>query len=216
MRKLRSIKSLTDFLAVSPVKKLTKGEVVVYQEERLQQTYVVKSGVIRCYDISLDGNQQLIWLVSEGELFPASTPLETDEKAPFFYSAFVDSEVYVVNRRRLAFFLKTHPDTLFDAYSDITRRLTDLQYRVNAAAKPKAREKILHTLAFIADRFKNRKGGRQVEVSLPLTHQDIADLVGLTRETTTTTLRLLRKEGFVEYDKKHLLIRRDKIQELLW
>jgi CRP-like cAMP-binding protein len=216
VKKLRAMKSLTDFLSVSPVKKLTKGEVLVYQEENLQQTYVVKTGVMRCYDISLDGNQQLIWLVSKGELFPMSTPLETDEKAEFFYSAFVDSEVYVVNRRRLASFLKANPETLLDVYTSMTRKLADLQYRVNAAAKPKAREKILHTLAFIADRFKSHRGGKQVEVSLPLTHQDIADLVGLTRETTTTTLRLLRKEGFVEYDKKHLLIRRDKIQELLW
>jgi CRP-like cAMP-binding protein len=210
------MKSLTDFLSVSPVKKLAKGEVIVSQEESLRQSYVVKTGVIRCYDISLDGNQQLIWLVSAGELFPASTPLEADERAQFFYSAFVDSEVYVVNRRRLALFLKANPETLFDVYTDITRKLTDLQYRVNAAAKPKAREKILHTLAFIADRFKNRREGRDVEVSLPLTHQDIADLVGLTRETTTTTLRLLRKEGYVDYDKKHFLIRRDKIQDLLW
>ena len=204
------------FLATTPVRKFCKDELLVQQEDDLRQAFIVKTGAVRCYDISLDGNQQLISIVSEGELFPASVPLETETRAQFFYSAFMDSEVYVVSRRRLLSFLHSHPNTLLDVYTDITRRLADLQYRVGAVAKPKAREKILHTLAFIADRFKARHSGEQVEVSLPLTHQDIADLVGLTRETTTATLRMLRDEGFVSYDRRHLLIRRDRIQELLW
>ncbi len=204
------------FLTTTPVRKLHKDELLVQQEDDLRQAYIVKTGAVRCYDISLDGNQQLIWIVSEGELFPASAPLETETRSGFFYSAFVDSEVYVVSRRRLLTFLRTNPNALLEVYTDITHKLADLHYRVGAVAKPKAREKILHTLAFIADRFKGRHSGQHIEVSLPLTHQDIADLVGLTRETTTATLRTLRAEGFVTYDHQHFLIRRDKIQEALW
>ena len=209
------MKTLEAFLTAMPVRKFRKDELLMQQDERIRQAYVVKAGAVRCYDIATDGNQQLIWLATEGEFFPAAAPLAADETAPFFYSAFMDSEVYVVNRRRLALFLKTNPGTMLDLYIAMTRRLTDLQSRVNAVAKPKAREKILHTLAFMADRFKTRRAGPQVEVVLPLTHQDIADLVGLTRETTTATLRTLRDEGFVEYDRRHFLIRRDKIQEVL-
>jgi len=217
VKKVRAKQVLTDFLCAAPVRKLPKGELLVYQEEEMRQVYVVKSGAIRCYDISLDGNQQLIWLVTEGELFPISAPTIENEKASFFYSAFIDSEVYVVGRNRFMSFLRANPDTLMNVYTDSIRRLADLQYRVNAAVKPKSREKILHTLAFIADRFKNsHQGERRVEVTLPLTHQDIADLVGLTRETTTATLQSLREEGFVEYDKQHFFIRRDKIQHALW
>jgi CRP-like cAMP-binding protein len=211
-----AMKTLEIFLATNPVRKFCKYELLVQQEDELHQAYVIKTGAVRCYDISLDGNQQLILIMSEGELFPASVPLEAETKARFFYSAFVDSEVYVVNRRRLLTFLHNHPSALLDVYTDITHKLTDLQYRVGAIAKPKAREKILHTLAFIADRFRDRRNGQQVEVSLPLTHQDIADLVGLTRETTTATLRTLRAEGFVSYDRQRFLIHRDKIQETLW
>jgi CRP/FNR family transcriptional regulator len=209
--------ALEAFLAATPVRKFSKDELLVQQDEPMRQTYVVKAGAVRCYDISLDGNQQLIWLATEGEFFPISAPLETDETAPFFYSAFVDSEVYVVNRRRLALFLRANPGTMLDMYATMTRRLTDLQSRINAVAKPKAREKILHTLAFMADRFKTRRtaAGLAVEVALPLTHQDIADLVGLTRETTTATLKSLRDEGYVEYDRRHFLIRRDKIRQVL-
>lgn len=213
---LPAVNMLETFLTGSPVRKFRKDELLVQQEDELRQTFVVKTGAVRCYDISLDGNQQLIWIVSAGELFPASAPLEAEVKAQFFYSAFVDSEVYVVNRRRLLSFLHSHPGALLEIYADINHKLADLQYRVDAATKPKAREKILHTLAFIADRFKSRHVGQRVEVSLPLTHQDIADLVGLTRETTTATLNTLRDEGFVEYDRQRFFVYRDRIQETLW
>lgn len=211
-----AMKPFESLLAAAPVRKFRKDELLVQQEDELHQAFVVKTGAVRCYDISLDGSQQLIWIVSEGELFPVAAPLEDDATSQFFYSAFMDSEVYVINRRRLLSFLRTNPTALLDAYADITHKLTDLQFRINAVAKPKAREKILHTLAFMADRFRARRTGQQVEVSLPLTHQDIADLVGLTRETTTATLRALRSEGFVDYDHQHFLVRRDKIQEALW
>jgi CRP-like cAMP-binding protein len=170
VKKVRAKQVFTDFLCAAPVRKLPKGELLIYQEEEMRQVYVVKSGAIRCYDISLDGSQQLIWLMTEGELFPVAAPTDLDERATFFYSAFIDSEVYVVGRHRFMSFLNANPETLMSLYSDSVRRLADLQYRVNAAVKPKSREKILHTLAFIADRFKNsRQGDRRVEINLPLT-----------------------------------------------
>lgn len=209
--------TLEDFLAGAPTKKFNKDETLVQQDDKPKKIYIVKTGVIKCYDISLDGNQQLIWLVSKGDIFPISLLLNIDEKVRFFYSAFVDSEVYAVNKAELAAFLRANPDILFKVCSEITRKFNDLHYRVNATGKPKAREKILHTLAFVADRFKGyRRAGKEVELSLPLTHQDIANLVGLTRETTAATLKNLKDEGFVDYNKQRFLVHRDKIEKALW
>ena len=209
------MKALKNFLAKAPTKKFKKNEIFVQQGKKLKQTYVVKTGVVRCYDISLDGNQQLIWLASEGEILPISQLFDIDEETRFFYSAFSNIEVYVTNKDELADFMKKNPDILFEVCAEITRKFSDLHYRVNATAKLKSREKILHTLAFIADRFKNRKRSEQVELSLPLTHQDIASLVGLTRETTATTLKKLKDEGYINYNKDRFLVYRDKIEEML-
>lgn len=212
------MKVLEDFLAIAPTKSFNKGEILMHQGDDPQQAYIVKKGVVRCFDISSDGNQQLIWLVSEGEIFPASLLLQVDKTVRFFYSAFVDVEVYAVDKTEFAAFLKTNPDVLFEVCTEITRKLADLHYRVNATGKPKAREKILHSLAFLADRFKSyrKSKNKKVELSLPLTHQDIADLVGLTRETTATTLKNLKEEGFIDYDKQKFLVHREKIEKALW
>lgn len=138
------------------------------------------------------------------------------DTAQFFYGAFSDVVLSAMDKQKFRAFLKRHPATLFDISTQVTQKYSDLEFRISAASKPKAREKILHTLAFIADRFPNGDGQRQVELSLPLTHQDIANLVGLTRETTATTLNQLRDEGFVKYDRLHFVVYRDKIENILW
>jgi CRP/FNR family transcriptional regulator, cyclic AMP receptor protein len=208
-------------LALAPTKRFDKDEILVHQDDKPNQIYIVKTGVVRCYDISLDGNQQLIWLASKGEMFPISLLLNTDKKVRFFYSAFTDAEVYLVDKAKLAGFLKANPDILFEVCTEIARKFNDLHHRINAAGKPKAREKILHTLAFVADRFTSyrrsgKRADKRVELSLPLTHQDIANLVGLTRETTAVTLKNLKDEGFVDYDKQRFFVHREKIEKALW
>jgi len=211
------VKTLKDFLATVPVKKFNKDDILAHQGDESEQIYIVKSGIIRCYDISLEGNQQLIWLLSKDEIFPFTLLFEIDEKIRFFYSAFSDAEVYVVNKTELADFLKSKPKVLFEICAEMTRKFDGLHHRVNATGKPKAREKILHTLAFIADRFNaDEPQNKQVELSLPLTHQDIADLVGLTRETTATTLKQLKDENFIDYENQRFLVHRDKIEKALW
>lgn len=212
------MKALEKFLAAAPIKKFKKDETLIHQGDKLRKIYIVKTGVVKCCDFSLDGNEQLIWLAAEGEVLPISLLLNIDERARFFYSAFVDAEVYLVKKAEFTAFLKANPDTLYEVCSEITRCFNDLHHRVNATGKPKAREKILYTLAFVADRFKRRhhQDSKQVELSLPLTHQDIANLVGLTRETTAATLKGLKDEGYVDYNKKHFFVHRDKIEKALW
>lgn len=204
-------------MATVPVKNFNKDEILVHQGDESDQIYIVKNGIIRCYDISLEGNQQLIWLLSKDEIFPFTLLFDIDKKIRFFYSAFSEAEVYIVNKNELADFLKSSPKVLFEICAEMTRKYDGLHHRVNATGKPKAREKILHTLAFIADRFNAYKPhDKQVKLSLPLTHQDIADLVGLTRETTATTLKQLKDENFIDYENQRFIVHRDKIEKALW
>lgn len=213
----RPVKTLKDFLATVPVKSFNKDEILAHQGDASDQIYIVKKGIIRCYDISSEGNQQLIWLLSKDEIFPFTLLFDIDEKIRFFYSAFSDAEVYIANKKELADFLKSNPTVLYEICTEMTRKFDGLHHRVNATGKPKAREKILYTLAFIADRFQSDEPQtKQVELSLPLTHQDIADLVGLTRETAATTLKQLKDENFIDYENQRFIVYRDKIEKALW
>lgn len=210
------MRELERFFRRFPTKTFARGEIIIQQEEEPRYVCVIKSGIVKCYDISLEGAEQLIWLATDGDIFPLSYLFATDETSGFFFSAFSDLEIYAIPRQSFVDYLKTHPETLYNLCAHITGLYNDLHYRINAAGKPKAKEKILHTLAFLADRYYDKTKGGKVEVALSLTHQDIANLVGLTRETAAVTLKSLKDEGFVHYDQSSFIVYRQKIEDTLW
>lgn len=207
---------LNKFARNLAVKRFERGQTILHQGDELKHVYIVKKGIVKCFDISLDGNEQIIWLAATGNIMPLSYVFDMSNRSLFFYSAFIDAELYIVDKQKLVDYLKSDPELLFDLCRLLTELFDDLHFRVNAAEKPKAQEKIMHTLAFLSDRFISKKRGGHVEVALPLTHQDIASLVGLTRETTAVTLKKLKDEGFIDYDRTSLVVYRDKIEKTLW
>ena len=72
-------------------------------------------------------------------------------------------------------------------------------------------------LSMLARRFGD--GGNDTDdktkITVPLTQQDIANLLGLTRETVATELKKLKDKGYVYYDKWQFVVYTDKIAELM-
>lgn len=72
-----------------------------------------------------------------------------------------------------------------------------------------AESTILKLLAWLAKRFGQEvKQGKLIE--LRLTHQDIADLVGLTRVTVTRLLSDLEKQGMIQRQERYFIVLQDQ------
>ena len=70
--------------------------------------------------------------------------------------------------------------------TDYTQRIQTLEYR-------SARGRIIAEILNLAERF-GEKHGRAVIINAPITHQDIADSINMTRETASRALELLFEE----------------------
>ena len=94
-------------------------------------------------------------------------------------------------------FLRQSHTALFEITKRLAARLSDALRHLNAAEKAKAEEKIMHTLYFLSLRFGHLDHDNDTarEIALPVTHQDIANLLGLTRETVTVELKNSKNKG---------------------
>jgi CRP/FNR family transcriptional regulator len=171
----------------------------------------VLSGFIKAYDIASDGSEQLIWLAKRADVVPLEWLFAQDKTSPYFYAAFTDVEVYLIDKNALLENLKDNNEALMMAVEAITSKYTHVMSHLNAAQKPRARDKIMYLLQFIAARFSHKGRDDIDKVEVPLTHQDFANLVGLARETTTLELKKLKEQGLVDYDKNHFYIRSKKL-----
>ena len=86
----------------------------------------------------------------------------------------------------------------FDSYEgDLSKKLNQTTEQINSLAFQSARERLLTTLQQMAkDHGVATKRGLAIQV--PLTHQDIASIINVSRPTVTNLLLQLRHEGILE------------------
>lgn len=202
------------FVRAQPVKKFSKDSIMVYQGELPPCLYAVREGFVKIYDLSSDGNEQMVGLAGKYDFIPSELLFSRDIAAQFFYAAFTPVEVYAVNRDELARRIRDNPAALYEIVQAVSDKYHGLRRHLTAVQKPKAREKIVYVLYFLALYFVAGKQQNLQKVAIPLTQQDIANLVGITRETAAHELKQLKNEGYITYDKSAFFIR-DTLDSLI-
>jgi CRP/FNR family cyclic AMP-dependent transcriptional regulator len=210
------MQKIDEFIQRYPLRKFDKDQLLLVQDERPRDIFYVNKGFIKGYDINIDGIEQHIWLGAKGDIIPYEWLFDAVDSTLLFYSAFTELEVYVVNRQELLEFLGNNPDAIMFVAKDIASKLSELTEKLTATEKPKASEKIVYMLNILAKRFGSENAeGDKSQITVPLTQQDIANLLGLTRETVATELKKLKDKGYVYYDKWQFVVHTDKIAELM-
>ncbi len=87
--------------------------------------------------------------------------------------------------------------------------------RINALEQSKANEKVLSTIHYLALRFGRDIRPHRVEIQLPLTQQDLANFMGLTRETASMELKKLQKKGVINYSNQRYIVNTNTLDSYL-
>jgi len=209
------MEELQKFIAKYPIKKFERDQVILCQGDAPSVVYAIRKGYIKGYDINNQGTEQLVWFGTPGDICPSIWLFSSTETLPLFYSSFNRVEAHVVDKQEMLVFLDEHPKALMELSKRLAMLATDLIIRLNAVEKPKAEEKIAHTLAFFADRFAESKKSGARRIALPFTQQDLASLLGLTRETVAKELKRLKEERYISYNRWRFVVYRDRIDELI-
>lgn len=197
-----AVNYLHAFLERHPVRNFKKGEIVIFQGEAPRSAFIVKKGIIKAYNLSVNGDEKPVAFYSADNAFPASWVFGKVASAIYYYEAFTpEVEVYVIDRDAFVSFIKKRPELL---YQELERLLADQMggsLRLNALQHSRASDKLIYTLHYLALTHGKPATANSVEIILDLTHQDFANLTGLTRETAATELNRLKKKGVINYGK---------------
>jgi CRP-like cAMP-binding protein len=201
LEQLANATLLRDFLKDYVVKTYRKGEIIIFQGEVPRTASVVKTGMIKVYNLSHTGDEKPVGFQTERDIFPTPWVFSKAPSALYYYEALTDVELYHVPREDYINFLKKNSNAL---YAQLERMVTDYlgsMMRLNALQHSRASDKLVYTLHYLAVSEGKRISDDEVEIRLDLTHQDFANLTGLTRETAATELNKLKRLGVITYGK---------------
>jgi CRP/FNR family transcriptional regulator len=188
-----------NFLKDSRVLTFKKGEIVLFQGEVPKYAYVIKKGIIKTYNLSSKGDEQLMYLNTAEDIFPLEWLLRQVPSALFYYEAFTECEIYRLPREDYLAFINSNRSVLHGELERSIRRDVSVTLRLNALLQSKASTKLIYTLHYLAQAHGIQLNYNQIKLSIILTQQDFANLTGLTRETVAIELSNLKRQKVIAY-----------------
>lgn len=183
-------------------KRYPKGNLVLFQGEIPRYGFYVQSGSLKLYAIDNDGNERVVGFCSEGDIFPLDWLLGGSRSALFYYETITEAQLVPLSRADI----QQNKDIAKHTNNALVRDSASALLRNLALQQSNATNKILYLFFYLAVRHGKEVGTGLYNLGLPLTHQLIADNLGLTRETVASEMSKLKKAGVVMYRRKQYVV----------
>jgi CRP/FNR family cyclic AMP-dependent transcriptional regulator len=198
--------------AASAALRVRREEAIFREGEASSHVYILLSGVAKlCY---VNRNQRvLVGFVGPGEVFGLSSLLPQTTR-PFRCEAYSDCLVAVVKPETFVDTVLGVPLERLSIILDATvGRWWGMLVRYANFVGLGLRERLAGALLELAEKFGVRDS-RGTLLTIKLTHADLAELVGASRQRTTEQLNDFEREGVITREGRRLIIVPEKLWQL--
>lgn len=198
-------KELDLLLQATTTKKLKPKEVLCRKGDPGNQLYGVLSGSLKVTTTGTDGKDVMFGLMGPGEVIGEIALLDGEERSATV-TAVEKTELLTLHRRELIPFLEKNPRAAIGLAGVLAARVRSLSDRAEDRQTMPLPGRIAKRLLSLSESHGKRPiVGGPVEVRMP--QQDLADLVGTTRESVNKQLRAWEDEGIVELGRGRVVLK---------
>ncbi len=181
-----------------------KREIIFGMGDSADGVYIVELGRVKIYRLSEDGREITLAILQAGDIFGEEALLNPSERATFA-EALEPSTVYFVHVADFRTFATTSSHLSMRLFEIAGQRLARAHKQVEDLAFRGVTSRIADLLVSMADQTGVRDGS-DIVIDPRLTHQQMASLVGTTRETFTATLSKLSGLKFIQTSRRAVRI----------
>ena len=186
-------------------KQYKKGDIVMHTGDDFNRLYIVNHGSLKATTYNEDGKEQILYILNDGDSLGELSLLKK-VTSPYDLIALKDSYICTIPKERFDAFIKENVEIVFGILESAHEKIISLEKLVGAIASNDADTR----LRFLIQRLIQETGKKNPEgivINLQLTREDMANFVGVTRETISRKLSNLSAKGVLKIlDNKQLLI----------
>lgn len=189
------------FSNIGSVRHFKKGEIIYHQGDLAQNFCYLKKGKVKVFMTSVDGMEKTLNTVSSGEIFGEGAFFD---KKPRVSSAIAqsDTQVIMIDKPTLTELFSQNPKLAFNLLEILANRVRLLSFQLDSMTFLQADARIARIL------LENETNG-----IISLTHEEIADVVGVSRVTVSKILGKLTKKGILSTEYRKIIIKDTKYLE---
>ncbi|MCI4666854.1 MAG: Crp/Fnr family transcriptional regulator [Bacteroidia bacterium] len=189
-----------------PKRSYKKGEFVYFSEDTSDKVFFIHSGAVKIGSYTNTGEEMIKTVLHPGEVF-GELALFGEEKRADFALAMEDTELCVQERETIEDLMKDIKGFALFLQRLMGQRIIYTQKRLESLLFKDAKTRISEYVLDQARRYGKTLADGAVKIRNYLTHQEIANFTGTSRQTVTTVLNQLRDERLIDFDRKRIIIR---------
>lgn len=191
-----------------------KNDIIYINESHSNHVYILKNGNVKISLYTESGKEFIVEILKPGEIFGDLSLGDKENKEGFDFlnaeNAFALSDVDICK------FKKEDFNEVLNAYPAVSNRILKLiglrfkyiSMKIASLAYKSLDTRIAETLTYLANNFGVKKSFENfLEIDVKLTHEEISNLVGASRQRTTVALDKLKQIGIIDFYKKKIIIK---------
>ena len=186
-------------------KNYKKGETILHTGDDFDRLYIVNHGSMKAATYTEEGKEQILYILNDGDSLGELSLLK---KEPSAYDLIALKNLYLctIPKNRFDNFVKLNPEIMLSIMASVKEKIVSLEKLVGAIASNDGD----YRLKFLINRLMHQSGQKHpqgIVINLQLTREDMANFVGVTRETISRKLSYLTEKNILKsLENKKLLV----------
>ena len=190
-------KKLEEFFTQFKHQVYKKKELLIRADDNPSGIFYLKKGFVKEYAISKKGDELVVNIFKPISFFPMSWAIN-NTKNMYFFEAVTDVEVWRAPKENTIEFVKNNPDVLYDLLGRVYKGTDGILMRMTYLMAGNAYARLITEIIIHAKRF-----GSPLKIS----EKDLAAQSGMTRETVSREMKMLKVKGLVAFEKNTIIVK---------
>jgi len=200
-------------LPCSTILDYKKGQTIYDHDQPSSSVYLVIGGKVKVCRITDDGRQVVVDIYQADEFFGESAFLGNVQRAEMAM-ALENTKVMTWTTTDIEDISMKRPKLAIAMMQLLVQRSVDFAYRIESFSVDNIARRLARTLIRFSDRLGSKQDDGSIQM-IPFTHELLSQYVGTSREIVTHYMNQFRRQGYLRYSRKGIMLHRDAIREWL-
>jgi CRP/FNR family transcriptional regulator, cyclic AMP receptor protein len=180
-----------------------KGQIIFLEEETGNYMYLVLAGKVKVSKAGTGGKETILAIHRPGDFFGEMSLLD-GKTAPATVSAMEDAKIISISGSDFHRYLLHNEKVLLQIINVLCSRLRQV-WQTQSLSSSTADARIRRGIYDLAKKHGVRDAHGTI-IDLKITHQELAEMVGTSRETVTRVLARLKEQGILEIAQRRMTL----------
>lgn len=191
---------LFELTRVATQKIFPKNSLLINEGDKTDSLYIISSGKVKAIITDENGKEVILSIFGPGEYFGELAFIDGEDRSASIITREA-TEVLIISREGIRDILSSNPNLAFNLLVGVVKRLREATKQIESLALMDVYGRVARLLVHLAKPY-----GNKLHIEEKLTHQEIANMTGSSREMVTRIFKDIISGGYISVKDKQITI----------